>query len=75
MLIAIWDEDNEPHIAQHGLSRSEVESVLADADAYAVSRSSGRPMAFGRTPDGRFIAVIYDMLDEVHVYPVTAYEV
>ena len=42
-----------------------------------VSRSSGRPIRFGYTGTGKFIAVIYDIESDVPlvVYPVTAYEV
>ena len=43
--------------------------------AEAVSRSSGLPCVFGRTPDGTFIIVVYELIDEDTIYPVTAYEV
>ena len=39
------------------------------------SRSSGRPVVAGYTPDGRLIFVVYEEIDDVTVYPVTAYEV
>lgn len=75
MLIAVWDEDNEQHIAEHGLSRTEVEYVLNNPTDHATSRTTGRPMVFGYTPAERFIAVVYEPLDEVYVYPITAFEV
>ena len=40
-----------------------------------ISRSSGRPVATGLTPDGRLIFVVYEQIDESTVYPVTAYDV
>jgi hypothetical protein len=40
-----------------------------------VSRSSGLPIVFGFTPDGKYILVVYEQIDEVTVYPVTAYDV
>jgi hypothetical protein len=43
-----------------------------------VSHSSGRPIAFGSTGTGRFIAVVFDVLnlaDPVVIRPITAYEV
>jgi hypothetical protein len=32
-------------------------------------------MRFGHTPDGRYIAVVFEWFDDVTVYPVTAFEV
>ena len=40
-----------------------------------VSRTSGLPIAFGFTPDGRYILVVYEQIDDVTVYPVTAFAV
>jgi hypothetical protein len=39
------------------------------------SRSSGRPVRFGFTPDGRYIAVVFEWIDDVTVLPVTGYEI
>jgi uncharacterized DUF497 family protein len=71
----IWDDDNEEHIAEHGLDPEDVEFVLENADSDSFSNSSGRPCCFGYTLDGDYIIVIYDELDEDTIYPVTAYEV
>jgi hypothetical protein len=30
---------------------------------------------FGHTPDGTFIIVVYELIDEDTIHPVTAYEV
>ena len=32
-------------------------------------------MAFGYTASGKYLACVYEFLDDVTVYPVTAYEV
>jgi hypothetical protein len=43
-----------------------------------VSDSSGRPIAFGTTDTGRFIAVVFEVLnvaDPLIFRPITAYEV
>ncbi len=77
---AIWDLDTDPegnvqHIAEHGISKEEVEEVLENPDGVETSRSSGRPIAFGETSTGRIIAVIFEEVDGETVYPVTAYEV
>ncbi len=77
---AIWDLDDDPHgnvehIAEHGITKEEVEEVLENPEGTESSRSSGRPIAFGETSTGRIIAVAYEEIDENTVYPVTAYEV
>ena len=77
---AIWDLDDDPegnvqHIAEHGITKEEVEEVLEQPDDVVTSRSSGQPIAFGETSTGRIIAVVYEEIDLETVYPITAYEV
>ena len=74
----IWNEEpggNIDHIAEHGLTPEDVEEVLLNPVDQDVSRSSGLPIAFGFTPDGRYILVVFEQIDKMTVYPVTAYEV
>ena len=74
----IWettDAGNVAHIAEHGLSPEDIEPIVLNPDRLGVSRSSGRPIAFGFTEDGREIAVVYEQIDECTVYPITAFEV
>jgi hypothetical protein len=76
----IWDNDedeegNVQHIAEHGLTIGEVEFVIENPTSEGVSASSGRPCFFGYTPAGDFIMVVYELVDEETIYPVTAYEV
>jgi hypothetical protein len=76
----IWDLDDDPdgnvrHIAEHGLTKEEVEEVLRNPTATETSRSSGLPVAFGLTSTGRFILVTYEEVDQNTVRPVTAYDV
>lgn len=75
-----WDLGDDPqgnvqHIAEHDVSKEEVEEVLQHPDGLERSRSSGLSIAFGETTTGRLIAVVYEEIDEATVYPVTAYEV
>ncbi len=70
------DEDgNVAHIAEHDLIPDDVNAVLMDPEETGVSRSSGRPIAFGYTLDGRYICVVYEEVDEFTLYPVSAFEV
>lgn len=69
------DDGNIEHIAEHGLTPADIEHVVEDFEEETVSRSSGRPMRLGYTSDGRYIAVVFEWIDHVTVFPVTAYEV
>ena len=74
----IWNEEpggNVEHIAQHGLTPDDVEEVLFNPLDRDISRSTGLPIVFGFTPDGRYILVVDEQVDEITIYPVTAYEV
>jgi uncharacterized DUF497 family protein len=74
----IWNEEpngNVEHIAEHGLTPEDVEEVVFNPVDRDVSQSSGLPIVFGVTPDGRYIMVVYEQIDDVTIYPVTAYDV
>ena len=76
----LWDLDDDPdgnvqHIAAHGITKDEVEEVLANATDADVSRSSGRPVVFGDTTTGKHLMVSFEEIDADTVYPITAYEV
>lgn len=65
-IVIIWDDEDDRdgnywHICVegHGLTREEIEEVLLDEESeIEVSRSSGRPTAFGWTSSGERIAVV-----------------
>jgi len=78
----IWDLPDDPdgnyvHIIDgHDVTIDEVEEVLRDPDSdTTVSRSSGRPMVFGWTTTGKYIAVVYEEVldDPLTLYPITAF--
>jgi len=77
----VWDLDEDPdgnvqHIAEHGVTIEEVEDALYAAEEVVASNSSGRPITFGQTTTGKYLAVVFDLVEEdpLSVYPVTAYE-
>jgi uncharacterized DUF497 family protein len=79
-----WDEpddegSNSAHIAKHVLTPEEVESALyGEKTTFDLSDSSGRPIVFGSTNTGRFIAVVFEVLnlaDPLVIRPITADEV
>ena len=69
-----WTDENLEHVEEHGITQEEFEEVVCDPDETDTSRTSGRPMALGETSTGKYIACIYELLDETTVYPVTAFE-
>jgi uncharacterized DUF497 family protein len=76
----IWDEDDDPggnvqHIAEHDLTIDDVEGVLTAPVSEGHSNSSGLPAVWGYVPDGRFIIVIFDEIDEDTIRVSTAYVV
>lgn len=71
----LWNDHIEEHLAQHGVSPNEFEEVVSDPDDVDQSRSSGRRIAFGGTSTGKYLACVYELLDDATVLPVTAFEV
>ena len=66
---------NVEHIAEHDLTPGDVEEVLFNPVGHDISHSTGRPIVYGFTPDGRYIVVVYEEIDEYTLYPITAYEI
>jgi uncharacterized DUF497 family protein len=81
-VIMIWDLPEDPngnvqHSAAHNITVDEVEEVLLDRDSEdTISRSSGRPITFGYTSSGRYLAVVWEHVDDnpLTIYPITAYD-
>jgi len=76
----LWDAEDDPsgniqHIAEHGLDIEDVEWVLGAPDREGISKTSGMLAAWGYTPAGVYIIVVYQKIDEDTIRVVTAYEV
>jgi hypothetical protein len=70
----IWTDENIDHIAQHDVTPEEFEYVVKHPERRDVSHSSGLPCCWGSTLEGRFLFCVYETIDDMTVYPVTAYE-
>jgi hypothetical protein len=70
-----WNDEIIEHLAEHDVTPDDFEAIVQFPDGKGKSRSSGNPIAFGLTDDGRKVACVYRMIDEITVEPVTAYEV
>ena len=57
------------------ITPDEFEEVVSNPETEDVSRSSGVPIAFGTTSEGRRICCVVKRLDRDTIEPVTAYEV
>jgi hypothetical protein len=81
-VIVVWDFDDDPdgnvqHVGEHGITPEEVEEILLNpGNSAGFSRSSGRPITFGYTSGGRYLAVVWEEVcdDPRMIYPVTAYD-
>ena len=71
----VWDDENEEHLAEHGVSVDEFVQVVCDPQRVESSRSSGRKIAYGYTTTGKYLACVYELFDESTVYALTAFEV
>lgn len=76
-VLVICNDEIIEFIQQHGVSVDEFEEVVLRARIVEWSKSSGRPMAFGPTSTGKFIACVFEYIDqdEFEIIPVTAFEV
>jgi uncharacterized DUF497 family protein len=75
-----WDLDDDPHgnvqhCGAHGVTKEEVEEVLQNPTDTSISRTTGRPVAFGETTTGRHLIVVYTVINAETVRPITAYDV
>jgi uncharacterized DUF497 family protein len=71
----LWDEDNEDHIARHGVRPEEVEEVVFDsASLFLRTRreEARRYMVLGLTEAGRSLFVVLDPLGGNRAHVVTA---
>jgi hypothetical protein len=71
----IWTAEVIEHLAEHDVTPEEFEEVVSRPDFEDVSRSSGNPVAFGHTADGRYLCCVFRRLDDDTIEPVTAYEI
>ncbi len=71
----VWNDEIVESLAQHGVTQDEFEEVVLNSIELLRSRSSARPMVFGPTSTGKFLACVFEYLDDDAVIPVTAYEV
>ena len=71
----LWTPDLVEHIAQHGVTQDDFENAVRHPLLVDPSASSGLPACRGFALDGRLLFCVYELLDDLTILPVTAYEV
>jgi len=71
----LWTDDTQEKVESHGVTLDEFEAIVCDPRDTGISKSTGRPVAFGRGDDGRLLICVYELIDDFDVIPITAYEV
>lgn len=69
----IWIDSNIDHLAANGLTPEDAETAMRKPTSTFDSRSSGRLGIKGYATNGRPIAVIFESIDELTVFVVTAF--
>lgn len=54
-----WDEKNEIHIADHGVSAIEVEEVILFGQPIYQRSREGKYVAYGTTEEGRHLFIVF----------------
>jgi hypothetical protein len=70
-----WTAEIVEHLAEHDVTPEEFEQVVCNSECATLSRSSGNPIVFGYTSEGRYLCCVFRRLDVDVIEPVTAYEV
>lgn len=69
-----WDESNVLHFRlRHGIEHSEAEEVLATRPLVRKTKR-GHYSAFGKTLDGRYLVVIFELKPKGIVRPITGWD-
>ena len=70
-----WDEHNEQHLAQHGISRSDAEDVLQGSHVlleFQIEGTEHRWVAVGATRVGRILNIVFTERGEA-MRPITGW--
>ncbi len=54
-----WDEENEDHIGEHGVSVSEVEEAIVFSKPFYQKSRGGKYVGYAVTEDGRYLLIVF----------------
>lgn len=67
-----WDEENENHIAAHGVSPVEVEEIIVYGEPIHQRSREGKFVTYGVTEEGRHLFIVFAIKGEGLIRVVTA---
>lgn len=67
-----WDEKNENHIANHGVTIFEVEEVILFRKPFYQKSREGKYIAYGVTEEGRYLFIVFVIKDTGRIKVITA---
>ena len=67
-----WDEKNEGHIAEHGVTTFEVEEVILFGKPLYQRSREGKYIAYAVTEDGRYLFVVFVIKGGGWIRPISA---
>ncbi len=71
----IWTPEIIDHLAEHDVSQEDFETIVSNPESEDVSRTTGKPIAFGTTSDGRSLCCVFRRIGDDIIEPVTAFDV
>jgi len=69
----VWTPERLEKIEQHGVEQNDFEDIVQNPQRLEKSRSSDRLIAFGYSHDGRWLACVFENLEDDTILPITAY--
>jgi hypothetical protein len=70
-----WTPELFEHLAEHGVTADDFENAVCHPILTEESLASDLPACRGFAMDGRLLFCVYEMLDDLTILPVTAYEI
>jgi len=67
-----WDEKNESHIAEHGVSVVEVEEVILFHKPFYQKGREGKYIAYGISEEGRYLFIVFVIKSSGKIRVITA---
>jgi len=67
-----WDAKNENHIAEHGISISEVEEAVLFRKPFYQRTREGKHIAYAVTEDGRYLFIVFVLKDSARIRVISA---
>lgn len=67
-----WDEKNEDHIAEHGVSITEVEEAILFQKPFYQKTREGKYVTYAITEDGRYLFVVFVIRGKTRIRVITA---